>query len=165
MKGGNCFLMKVTKGTNLQGVQVCWEPHSFKVIYEGNVVWFSLFPFTSSLDAVLSVYRNSKLQKLDILSLDDDYVWSRSRRGQWDKHCQRGVFRGSEAWKVSTQSGLLRKMMLENFGEVGQDGIMVPCIVFLVESCRAAIENMVNCTRLSVAEGAARVKLDFPLVD
>ena len=68
-------------------------------------------------------------------------------------------------WKVSIQGGLLRKMMLESFGEVGQDGIMAPCIVFLVESCRAAIENKVNCKRLSVAEGAARVRLDFPLVD
>ena len=123
MKGGNCFLIKVTKGTNLQGVQVCWEPHSFKVIYEGNVVWFSLFPFTSSLEAILSVYRNSKLQKLDIFSLDDDYVWSSSCRNQWDRHCQRGVFRGSVTWKVSIQGGLLQKMMLESFGEVGQDGI------------------------------------------
>ena len=87
--------------------------YSFKVIYEGNVVWFSLFPFMSSLEAVLSVYRNSKLQKLDILSLDDDYVWSRSCRDQWDRHCQRGVFRGSVTWKVSIQGGLLRKMMLE----------------------------------------------------
>ena len=56
MKGGNCFLFKVTKGTNFQSVQVCREPHSFKVIYEGNVVWFSRFPFMSSLEAVLSVY-------------------------------------------------------------------------------------------------------------
>ena len=53
-------------------------------------------------------------------------------------------------------------MMLENFGEVDQDGIMAPCVVFLVESCRTAVENMVNCTRSSVAEGAARVRLDFP---
>jgi len=49
---------------------------------EGNVVWFSLFPFTSSLEAVLSVYRNSKLQKLDIFSLDDDYFCSSSCRNQ-----------------------------------------------------------------------------------
>ena len=52
-------------------------------------------------------------------------------------------------------------MMLESFGEVGQDGIMAPCIVFLVQNCRTAIENMANCTRSSVAEGAARVRLDF----
>jgi len=63
----------------------------------------------------------------------------------------KGVFRGSVTWKVSIQGGLLRKMMLESFGEVGQDGIMAPCIAFLVESCRAAIENMMNCTRSSVA--------------
>ena len=56
-------------------------------------------------------------------------------------------------------------MMLENFGEVDQDGIMAPCVAFLVESCRTAVENMVNCTRSSVAEGAARVRLDFPLAE
>ena len=69
----------------------------------------------------------------------------------------KGVIGSSETWKVSVQSGLLRKMMLENFGEVGQDGIVAPCVAFLVESCRTAVENMVNCTRSSVAEGAARV--------
>ena len=53
-------------------------------------------------------------------------------------------------------------MMLENFGEVGQDGIMAPCVVFLVESCTTGVENMVNCTRSSLAEGAPRVKLYFP---
>ena len=53
-------------------------------------------------------------------------------------------------------------MILENFGEVGQDGIMAPCVVFLLESCRTTVENMVNCTRLNVAEGAARIRLDFP---
>ena len=52
-------------------------------------------------------------------------------------------------------------MMLESFGEVGQDGIMAPCVPFLVESGRTAVENM-NCTRSSVAERAARVRLDFP---
>ena len=52
-------------------------------------------------------------------------------------------------------------MMLESFGEVGQDGIMAPCVPFLVESGRTAVENM-NCTRSSVAERAVRVRLDFP---
>ena len=56
-------------------------------------------------------------------------------------------------------------MMLENFGEVGLDGSVVPCVVFLVESCSTAVENMVYCTRSSVAEGAARIILDFPPVD
>ena len=53
-------------------------------------------------------------------------------------------------------------MMLENFGEMDHDGIMVPCVALLVESCRTAVENMVKCTRSSVAEGAARVRLGFP---
>ena len=43
------------------------------------------------------------------------------------------------------------KIMFESYGEVGQDGFMVPCVAFLVESCRKAVENMVNCTRSSVA--------------
>ena len=30
-------------------------------------------------------------------------------------HGQKEVIGGSEAWKVSVQSGLLQKMMLENF--------------------------------------------------
>ena len=74
----------------------------------------------------------------------------------------KGVIGSSESWKVSVQSGLLRKMMLENFGEVGKDGIVVPCVAFFVESCRTAVENMVNCTMSSFAKGAARVRLDFP---
>ena len=56
--------------------------HSFRSFMRAFVVWFSLFPFTSSLKAILSVYRNSKLQNLDILSLDDDYVWFSSCRYQ-----------------------------------------------------------------------------------
>ena len=76
-----------------------------------------------------------------------------------------GIIGGSQPWKVSVQSGLLRKMMLENFGELSHDGIMVPCVAFLVESYMTAVENMVNCTRSSVAEGAARVRLDFPPVE
>jgi len=39
----------------------------------------------------------------------------------------KGVFRGSVTWKVSIQGGLLQKMMLESFGEVGQDGINNTC--------------------------------------
>ena len=39
---------------------------------------------------------------------------------------------------------------------------MASCVAFLVESCRTAGENMVNCIRSSVEEGAARVRLDFP---
>ena len=35
----------------------------------------------------------------------------------------KGGFSGSVTWKVSIQGGLLQKMMLESFGEVGQDGI------------------------------------------
>jgi len=35
----------------------------------------------------------------------------------------KGVFRGSVTWKVSIQGGLLQKMLLKSFGEVGQDGI------------------------------------------
>ena len=73
---------------------------SFKVVYEGNVVWFSLFPFTSSLEAILSVYRNSKLQKLDIFSLDDDYVWSIIIvwRGMWFGISQSSYCWGEKTW-------------------------------------------------------------------
>ena len=74
MKGGNCFLFKVTKGTTSKVSRLAENPIASRSFMRG----FSLFRFTGSLEAVLSVYRDGKLQKLDILSLDDDYVWSSS---------------------------------------------------------------------------------------
>ena len=53
-------------------------------------------------------------------------------------------------------------MGLEDFSEVGQDGVMAPCVSLLVEGYGTAIEDVMDCTGSSVAEEAARVSLDLP---
>ena len=47
---------------------------------------------------------------------------------------------------------------------MGQDGVMAPCVLvsLLIDGCGAVIEDVMDCTRSSVAEGAARVGLNLP---
>ena len=43
-----------------------------------SVVWFSLFSFTYSSEAILCTYWNSMFQQVDVLLLDDSYIGSGS---------------------------------------------------------------------------------------